>query len=149
MGDNPEGTFRKRTGSVFPDSAHYRGTVQSSEGSQFSWKVGTVIIEKREHSRTFAGAFRTHSRHIRGGIHSRIRTHSRTFAHFRAAFAHVRGFARIRAHSRTFAFRARALQIRSKDGHHSRNANNRFTEIPADIRGRWPDIANSIYADLR
>ena len=44
MGDSSEGTFRKATGSVFPDCFIIGVSVQSSEGSQFSWKVGTVII---------------------------------------------------------------------------------------------------------
>ena len=41
--DNPEGTFRKATGSVFPDCFIIGVSVQSSEGSQFSWKVGMTI----------------------------------------------------------------------------------------------------------
>ena len=44
MGDSSEGTFRKATGSVFPDCFIIGVSVQSSEGSQFSWKVGTAII---------------------------------------------------------------------------------------------------------
>ena len=44
MGDNPEGTFRKATGSVFPDCFIIGVSVQSSEGSQFSWKAGKSII---------------------------------------------------------------------------------------------------------
>ena len=43
MGDSSEGTFRKATGSVFPDCFIIGVSVQSSEGSQFSWKVGTAI----------------------------------------------------------------------------------------------------------
>ena len=44
MGDSSEGTFRKATGSVFPDCFIIGVSVQSSEGSQFSWKVGVIII---------------------------------------------------------------------------------------------------------
>ena len=44
MGDSSEGTFRKATGSVFPDCFIIGVSVQSSEGSQFSWKVGVTII---------------------------------------------------------------------------------------------------------
>ena len=44
MGDSSEGTFRKATGSVFPDCFIIGVSVQSSEGSQFSWKVGNSII---------------------------------------------------------------------------------------------------------
>ena len=49
MGDSSEGTFRKATGSVFPDCFIIGVSVQSSEGSQFSWKVGTFIIALRVH----------------------------------------------------------------------------------------------------
>ena len=45
MGDSSEGTFRKATGSVFPDCFIIGVSVQSSEGSQFSCKAGLFIIE--------------------------------------------------------------------------------------------------------
>ena len=44
MGDSSEGTFRKATGSVFPDCFIIGVSVQSSEGSQFSCKAGLFII---------------------------------------------------------------------------------------------------------
>ena len=47
MGDSSEGTFRKATGSVFPDCFIIGVSVQSSEGSQFSCKAGLFIIAVR------------------------------------------------------------------------------------------------------
>ena len=52
MGDSSEGTFRKATGSVFPDCFIIGVSVQSSEGSQFSWKVGNSIIAFLDNSGT-------------------------------------------------------------------------------------------------
>ena len=97
-------------------------------------------------TRTF-GDSRTHSREVFAHIdirntfaevHSRIRKHSRTFAHIRAAFAHIRGFVHIRAHSRTFAH----IRAHSRSGpadsqeirEHSRTGLQRFAHIHNWIR---------------
>ena len=56
MGDSSEGTFRKATGSVFPDCFIIGATVQSSEGSQCSCNAGLTIIESM-----FASALHMHA----------------------------------------------------------------------------------------